>query len=496
MNGINIFSLSEAGANLNNELLKRYLSYNNLKIKDNEVEDISSLVNSFSKIAEDLKEFNNFYVGYTIPQISKEFDLLRFGGESLVNIEIKRTSTQEKIQKQLVQNRYYLSFLGRTMYSFTYIVNQEKFYTLNALNELVATSVDDVMFVLRKQKSINIPDINTLFNPSNYLISPFNSTEKFIQKQYFLTNQQDKIKKLIVDEISNDQSSFFSIYGRAGTGKTLLTYDITNEYISSKQKVLVIHCGKLNQGHYELRDTYSWNIIPIRDLTSVKLTEFDLIVVDEVQRIYPSQLDTIFQAIKKNHSVGIFSYDPRQCLRKWETNNNIEEKILSQEGVKKFELTKKIRTNKEIAYFIQGLFDKGKVNPIPSNRNIDVNYFRNYESATAYIELLKQDNWTAINYTPSKKHNHPYERFSVISSNNAHEVIGQEFDKVIAVLDSHFYYDGNKLSTKGYKSKPYYHPTKMLLQIMTRTRLKLSVIIINNEEILEQCINLLDKKSS
>ncbi len=496
MKGINIYSFSEAGTNLNNELLKKYLKYNNLTLSNDEVQDISSLVVSFSKVADDLKVFNNFFIAYTIPQISKEFDLLRFGEENLINIEIKRESTPEKIKKQLIQNRYYLSFLGKITFSYTYIVNEDKFYTLNPLNELVVTAVDEVMATLKAQKDIEVTDINALFNPSNYLISPFNSTEKFIQKQYFLTNQQDKIKKCIVDEMSKNQSSFYAIYGRAGTGKTLLTYDITNEYIGSKKNVLVIHCGKLNQGHYGLRDTYSWNIIPINLLTSVNLNDFDLIVVDEVQRIYPNQLDTIIQAIKKAKSVGIFSYDPNQCLRKWETSNNIEGKILSLEGVNKFELTKKIRTNKEIAYFIQGLFNKGKINPIPSTRNIDINYFRSYNSAKAYIELLKRDDWTAINYTPSRKHTHPYENFSVNSSNNAHEVIGQEFDKVIAVLDSHFYYDGKNLSTRGYQSKPYYHPTKMLLQIMTRTRIKLNVVIINNEEILEHCIELLSEKNT
>ena len=491
MKEINIYSLVEAGNNLKDEILEKYLEYNSIKIKKNEVYDISSLVESLSEISDDINLFDGFFVGYSIPQISKEFDLLRFHSDSIVNIEIKKQSTEEAIKKQLNKNKYYLSFLDKPTYGYTYIVNEDKFYTLNALNELATTSASEVITVLSNQKHTEVKDINSLFNPSNYLISPFNSTKKFIQKQYFLTNQQDSIKKLVVNETSKDKPSYFAIYGRAGTGKTLLTYDIANEYISSKQKVLIIHCGKLNNGHIELRDTYSWNIIPIRDIWSVKLIDFDLIVVDEVQRIYPNQLDLVFEAIRKSKSIGIFSYDPKQCLSKWESNNNIEKTILDLDNVKKFELTKKIRTNKEIAYFIQGLLDKSQVKPIPGNKNIDIHYFKNYSSAVAYIQLLRQENWTSINYTPSRNHNHPYELFSVSNSNNAHEVIGQEFDKVIAVLDRHFYYDGNKLSTKGYKSKPYYHPTKMLLQIMTRVRIKLSVIIIDNEDILENCIALL-----
>ncbi len=57
---------------------------------------------------------------------------------------------------------------------------------------------------------------------------------------------------------------FFCITANAGTGKTLLMYDIAKELISLGNNILIIHCGKLNGGHSELITEYNWDIKPIR----------------------------------------------------------------------------------------------------------------------------------------------------------------------------------------------------------------------------------------
>lgn len=88
----------------------------------------------------------------------------------------------------------------------------------------------------------------------------------------------------------------------------------------------------------------------------------------------------------------------------------------------------------------------------------------------------------------------PYESHNLVEEpDNAHTVIGQEFDNVAAVVDKHFFYKENRLSTKNYINKPYYHPTKMLFQIISRTRIKLNLVIINNPEILTRCLEILNK---
>jgi hypothetical protein len=85
----------------------------------------------------------------------------------------------------------------------------------------------------------------------------------------------------------------------------------------------------------------------------------------------------------------------------------------------------------------------------------------------------------------------PYDQHKIAEEpDNAHTVIGQEFNNVVAVIDEHFYYDETQeLSTKNYQH--YYHPTKMLFQIVSRTRIKLCIVIINNKEILARCLEIL-----
>ncbi len=55
-----------------------------------------------------------------------------------------------------------------------------------------------------------------------------------------------------------------------------------------------------------------------------------------------------------------------------------------------------------------------------------------------------------INYTPSMYELYPYDRYQNRENDSAHKVIGQEYDKVVAVIDEHFYYRKDEyLSTKA-----------------------------------------------
>ena len=127
---------------------------------------------------------------------------------------------------------------------------------------------------------------------------------------------------------------------------------------------------------------------------------------------------------------------------------------------------------------------------------VELKYFDCYETAKNYITKSRLNNWKVINYTPSKHHNFPYQKFKIDDENdNAHKVIGQEFDNIIAVIDQYFFYNNEKLSTRNYKNKPYYHPTKMLYQIVSRTRKRLKIVIVKNPEILKRCLDILSKSS-
>ena len=81
-----------------------------------------------------ISNLDGFFFSYTIAHISKEFDLLKISGDGrcILNIELKSEAIDEKrISKQLSQNRYYLTHISTTIYSYTYVMETNTLYNLN-----------------------------------------------------------------------------------------------------------------------------------------------------------------------------------------------------------------------------------------------------------------------------------------------------------------------------------------------------------------------------
>lgn len=96
----------------------------------------------------------------------------------------------------------------------------------------------DLCNKLLSQKILVLNNIDDLFNPSDYLVSPFNSPEKFMNGGYFLTTQQEQICEQIEKRLSDRVTNFIALTGSAGTGKTLLTYHIAKQSIQRVIKFL------------------------------------------------------------------------------------------------------------------------------------------------------------------------------------------------------------------------------------------------------------------
>lgn len=428
-------------------------------------------------------------MGYKIPQIGKEFDLLRIGENFLVNIELKSTSTEEKILKQLVRNKYYLSYLCNKIYNICYVSSSKAIYFLKDDETLEVIDLEGLVDVLLTQKLQKIDDIDTLFNPSDYLVSPFNSTQKFLNDQYFLTHQQEDVKSQVLKSLRTSKSAdFISIVGSAGTGKTLFVYDLSKELIKNGLKPLIIHCGYLNEGQQAL-NARGWSIIPIKSYKSHDLSSYDVIIIDEAQRIYPEQLDKIVDFITSARGNCIFSYDKLQTLAKWEEVRDIDGKINKISPLKIYKLSERIRTNKEIAAFIKMLFNSTRSLSLSSKGNIEINYFYNLDDAKIYLESLDGNEWEVLRFTPSQYKNEHHEKYSNIYGKTSHKAIGQEFDGVAVTMDQYFTYD--KSGELFYRGGAYYYPVKMLFQNITRARKKVNLVIINNEEVLNRCMKIL-----
>ena len=409
----------------------------------------------------------------------------------IINIEIKTESSIEKILKQQQKNKYYLSFLDKPLHIYTFISNENKLYKLvirNNGDEIEEITFNELCNILMSQEVVTFNNIDDLFNPSDYLVSPFNSPEKFMSEGYFLTVQQEQIYKEIQTKLSDTATNFIALTGGAGTGKTLLTYHIAKETIQRGKKVLILHCAPLNSGHQILMDEYNWSIYMPKYAPNT--IDFDLIIIDEAQRMYPYQFDKYIKEVRTLNKKCIFSYDEKQYLRDNEKQYHTKERIEKELLCTPYKLTDKIRTNKEIAYFIRQLFNIKKNIPNIDYTNIELTYCKDCYSAKLLLQELLERGWKTPNYTPGTRSFFHYEAYLSNDTESAHSVVGQEFNNVVVVIDESFKYNsqGDLIA-----DNTYYSQRQMLYQIITRTRKKLHIVIINNEVMLNRCIDILSK---
>lgn len=210
-----------------------------------------------------IHNLDGFVFSYTIEHIGKEFDLLKFargerGVTRILNIELKSENVgEDRILKQLRQNRYYLGHITKRIYSYTYISDTGTLYCMGSSGRLRRAPLRELQEILcRPEFSHYVKEhIGDLFQESDYLISPVNTPERFLAGEYFLTNQQADFREEILEEIRNWQTQrqpfsplLLSLVGSTGTGKTLVLFDLAME-LSRKRKVLMIHCGPLSDGH-------------------------------------------------------------------------------------------------------------------------------------------------------------------------------------------------------------------------------------------------------
>ncbi len=493
MRNINILSIIEAYRKLSNTLFQKLMNSYGITsgIKNYELNGIESFVDELLKANNNISIVNRYYLGYSIPQIGKEFDLLRFGHNYIINIEIKTESSIEKILKQQHKNKYYLSFLDKPLHIYTFISNENKLYKLvirNNGDEIEEITFNELCNILMSQEVVTFNNIDDLFNPSDYLVSPFNSPEKFMSEGYFLTVQQEQIYKEIQTKLSDTATNFIALTGGAGTGKTLLTYHIAKETIQRGKKVLILHCAPLNSGHQILMDEYNWSIYMPKYAPNT--IDFDLIIIDEAQRMYPYQFDKYIKEVRTLNKKCIFSYDEKQYLRDNEKQYHTKERIEKELLCTPYKLTDKIRTNKEIAYFIRQLFNIKKNIPNIDYTNIELTYCKDCYSAKLLLQELLERGWKTPNYTPGTRSFFHYEAYLSNDTESAHSVVGQEFNNVVVVIDESFKYNsqGDLIA-----DNTYYSQRQMLYQIITRTRKKLHIVIINNEVMLNRCIDILSK---
>lgn len=473
------------------KLSQKYVSYlcdfyYGREYHHNEIQDIEKLL-KFLGINDNSLLINGFIFGYVVPHLNKEMDLIKITKDTIINIELKSGDISlNKVLDQLKQNSYFTRVIGKpNCVHFTYKSIVNKLYKLEN-KKLVESSKDELLkyLSLPLDTSINLDDI---YNPKNILVSPLNDNKKFIDGKYILTPHQRDIKKKIKDSIKANKHNIFALTGEPGTGKTLLLYDLAKDF-SSYGKVLIINVEPLSEGHLKLNDSISnLTIKELSKVSSKTLEKFDYIIFDETQRIYPYfKFERLVNYIKDNNKKCVFSYDANQVIFNSDNAKNVISLILNSTKKTHYRLTNKIRSNVEVANFIECVFDLNKYNPnINISSNCKIIYEPNYQIAIQRAISLFLDNYTFISY-PNTINDQLLSQ--QVTSLDSDKVVGQDFNKVVMILNNYFFYKDNKLMSKEIDNKPY-PLVKMLYQGLTRAREEITLII-TDKNLLDEILKI------
>lgn len=355
MKSISIYAITRKQNLAQLSKLERQLSKREkpLKMREWELDSLKKLVEQLEARMQDVCGLRFFY-SFQIPRLGKEFDLLQIKEDQIINIELKSGAvSEEAMRRQLIQNRYYLSVLGRPIRSYTYISSQNRLVRLTNHDHLADTDWEQLCSELRNESEDYKGDAETLFQAELFLISPLTEPSRFLKKEYFLTAQQRDIERQILKKIRTDRTGCYWFCGLPGTGKTLLLYDMAMK-LSARQQVCMIHCGEAGEQwkvlHERLRRV---KYLSDSQITSDLLTGSSAVFVDEAHLLSKEKLEYILQHCG-NRPV-IFSSDCEDMISPEEMDCGTVHALEQIPGIQSFRLTNRIRTNAELSSFIQNM---------------------------------------------------------------------------------------------------------------------------------------------
>lgn len=302
----------------------------NTTIRDQELTGLSRLLTYFP---DNMAAFKQVYVGYDVPQISKEFDLLLVSADRrIVNIELKSDADypEDKVRKQLVSNHYYLSQVAPDVQLYTYNSDANRLYTLTPTGDLEHMTLTHDTTLTQSPffqavmgfKSVGFPNLAVVLQPESYTVSPFTQLPFFLKGQYRLMQPQQALKDQL---LATTSSGIYAVKTATSVGKTLMIYDVV-QTLQASHTVLLVHIGALNAAQATLKRQYGWYILPerqfLKKIKSQRMRHYDVVIVDDAQRLSIRHVHAIQRYFEARDTRVFLIGDPNQQNKATIKNSN------------------------------------------------------------------------------------------------------------------------------------------------------------------------------
>ena len=456
-------------------------------VREHEARSLVALVESLRVHGlTDPAPYEGFVFSFTIPQISSEFDLLRICEATVVNIELKvKDVGVRRIEQQLARNRYYLAPLERTTYTFTYVADTGALYEMGADGTLARVDTARLVRVLATPDVPYTGRVEHLFKASNYLVSPLNDTERFLRGSYFLTNHQMQIKRDLLEAYASKTSTqppCYLVYGSAGTGKSLLLYDLAKT-LGGTCRACVVHCGTLSNGHDKLNQQQGgFVILSAKRVERVDFAPFETILVDEAQLLWPRQLEHLVRVAAGQGKLLYLSVGPRQTAPRRGAGEDVEKTVRSAYSHPSiWKLSQKIRTNRELAAFLRAFFHMSGSPHVVRTHDVKVFCANGIDGAQELVGALRAEGYQFISYTGDAPSATSFDEVVAMDCPSVSAVIDQEFERVVMVVGARF----------SVPEATYYR--QLLYEGLICARDGIALVVLNNERLLRDVLRILDQ---
>lgn len=450
-----------------------------LKMREWELSSMKALVEQLERHMENVHLLQIFY-SFQIPRLGKEFDLLQIKEKQIVNIELKSGAvSDEAIRKQLLQNRYYLSVLGRNIRSYTYVSSLDRLVRLNNHDHIVEAKWEELCKDLEEESLEYKGNIEELFQAELYLISPLADPDRFLKKEYFLTSQQRDIERQILKKIRAKHTGYFGFTGLPGTGKTMLLYDIAMKLSSRRKNVCMIHCGEVGKKWKVLHDRLLRIDFVSDSQLEGELTEqicmdkYESILVDEAHLLSPERLQRLLEFGKRKPM--IFSSDREEMISPEELDRSTIQIIEKLPQVMNFRLTNRIRTNAELSSFVQNMmhFTGRSQKGYP---HVSVVYANDDVEAKKLIVCFG-----SMGY----QHDRGESSEEVINSSSS------EVNRLVVCLDTRYYYDADRYLRSRNRGVNGESEVRLLFRRLNLAKEELAVVVKENTEVYRVLLELI-----